>query len=130
MRELFEGLGFVAMALAMAAGPVIVLIAALRHHARLQERRYAFLLELADRNQPLPPQMLTQRAPAEADRRHGFVLLCGAIGLWLTLVALPLEYTEGHRLGELWGLALLPAMIGLGYLLSWWMASRGPRQHG
>lgn len=124
VRQLFEGLGFILMAGGLALGPVAVLIAALRLHARRQERRYRFLLELADRQQPLPAQLLLERTPAEADRRRGVVLLGGAVGLWLTLQALPLEYDTGHRLGELWGLACLPLMVGLGYLVSWRMARK------
>jgi hypothetical protein len=27
--------------------------------------------------------------------------------------------------GSLWGLGLLPLMIGLGYLASWWLNRRG-----
>lgn len=125
MRQLFEGLGFILMAGGLALGPVAVLIAALRLHAQRQERRYRFLLDLADRQQPLPPQLLVERSPAEADRRRGIVLVGGAIGLWLTLQALPLTYgAEDRRIAELWGLACLPLMVGLGYLLNWWMARK------
>lgn len=130
LNELVVGVTMALLALAMVIGPVLVLIGLMRHQTRQKEQRYRFLLDLAERQQPLPAELLKERTPTEADRRRGFVLVCGALGLWLSLQALPLEYSEGHRVGELWGLACLPLMVGLGYLASWWMGVRGSRHDG
>jgi hypothetical protein len=73
---------------------------------------------------------LQEPSPADRDRRRGLVLVCGAAGLWLTLLSLPVQYGDGHPVSDLWGLACLPLMVGLGYLASWWVAVRGPRGHG
>ena len=41
-----------------------------------------------------------------------------------TLLALPVHFDDGQSVGNLWGLGLLPLMIGLGYLASWWLNQR------
>lgn len=125
--NIFEQIGFLFFASGIALGPVVVLIAALRHSAKRQESRHRFLLDLAQR-QSLTADMLVEPSAGERDRRRGVVLIAGAVGLLLMLLALPMEYAPGHRLAELWGLACLPALVGGGYLLNWWMArgqSRG-----
>ncbi|MDL5030738.1 DUF6249 domain-containing protein [Pelomonas sp. APW6] len=130
VNELFVAIGVTLAILASVAGPVIVLLRLMRHQTRQKEQRYRFLLELADRQQALPPELLLEPTPTDADRRRGLVLVSGGLGLFLTLVALPLEYNEGHRLSELWGLACLPLMVGLGYLVSWWLGERDARAGG
>lgn len=130
VNELFVGLGMIAVTLVAIIGPVMVLLRLMRHQTRQKEQRYRFLLDLADRQQALPPELLKEPTPTEADRRRGLVLVSAAVGIWLSLQLLPLEYSEGHRLGELWGLACLPLMVGLGYLASWWLGQRGQRADG
>lgn len=130
MNELFVVIGVTIAILASVAGPVLVLLRLMRHQTRQKEQRYRFLLELADRQQTLPPELLLEPTSADADRRRGVVLVSGGLGVFLMLVALPLEYNEGHRLSELWGLACLPLMVGLGYLASWWMGQRDARVNG
>jgi len=41
-----------------------------------------------------------------------------------TCLALPGEVDRGLDIGRLWGIGLLPLMIGLGYLASWWLNRR------
>ena len=130
VNELFVGLGMIVVTLVAIIGPVMVLLRLMRHQTRQKEQRYRFLLDLADRQQTLPPELLLEPTPTDADRRRGLVLVSGGLGLFLTLVALPLEYNEGHRLSELWGLACLPLMVGLGYLVSWWLGERDARAGG
>lgn len=130
VNELLVGLGMIVVTLVAIIGPVMLLLRLMRHQTRQKEQRYRFLLELADRQQPLPAELLTEPTPTESDRRRGLVLVSAALGVWLSLQLLPLEYSEGHRLGELWGLACLPLMVGLGYLASWWLGQRSQRADG
>lgn len=130
VNELWVGLGMIVVTLVAILGPVMLLLRLMRHQTRQKEQRYRFLLELADRRQPLPLELLKEPTPAESDRRRGLVLVSAAMGVWLSLQLLPLEYSEGHRLGELWGLACLPLMVGLGYLASWWLGQRSQRTDG
>ncbi|MGM9516284.1 DUF6249 domain-containing protein [Roseateles sp. DB2] len=130
VNELWVGLGMIVVTLVAILGPVMLLLRLMRHQTRQKEQRYRFLLELADRRQPLPLELLKESTPTESDRRRGLVLVSAAMGVWLSLQLLPLEYSEGHRLGELWGLACLPLMVGLGYLASWWLGQRSQRTDG
>lgn len=130
VNEIFVAIGMTLAILASVAAPVVVLLRLMRHQTRQKEQRYRFLLELADRQQTLPPELLLEPKSTDADRRRGLVLVSGGLGLFLTLVALPLEYDEGHRLSELWGVACLPLMVGLGYLVSWWLGERDARAGG
>jgi membrane protein DedA with SNARE-associated domain len=34
------------------------------------------------------------------------------------------EMHDGARISSLWGIGLLPLMIGLGYLANWWLNRR------
>ncbi len=130
VNELLIGLGMIVVTLVAIVGPVMLLSRLMRHQTRQKEQRYRFLLDLADRRQPLPPELLKEPTPTESDRRRGLVLVSAGVGVWLTLQLLPLEYSEGRRLGELWGLACLPLMVGLGYLASWWLGQRSQRADG
>ena len=38
--------------------------------------------------------------------------------------ALPFEMHDGSRISSLWGIGLLPAMTGLGYLANWLLNRR------
>jgi hypothetical protein len=83
------------------------------------------LLELADKGVDLPAQLLTEPRVVYSERRRALVLIGGGFGLMLTMLALPGEFDDGHSVRSLWGLGLLPLMIGLGYLASWWLNRRG-----
>ena len=105
--------------------PVLITALVLRYRRTRAEMRYRFLLQLAEAGVALPATLPGEAAPQDCDRRRALVLLAGGIGLGLMLVALPLEFPRGHRLAELWGLGILPVMLGLGYLGNWYMSRRG-----
>ncbi len=105
--------------------PVLITALVLRYRRTRAEMRYRFLLQLAEAGVALPATLPGEAAPQDCDRRRALVLLAGGIGLGLMLVALPLEFPRGHRLAELWGLGILPVMLGLGYLGNWYLSRRG-----
>lgn len=105
--------------------PVLITTLVLRHRRARAEMRYRFLLQLAESGVELPATLPGESTPQHCDRRRALVLLAGGIGLSVTLVALPLDYHAGHRLAELWGLGILPVVLGLGYLGNWYLAGRG-----
>jgi len=105
--------------------PVLITALVLRHRRVRAEMRYRFLMQLAESGVALPATLPGEATPQQCDRRRGLVLLAGGIGLSLTLLALPLEFPAGQRLGQLWGLGLLPVMLGLGYLGNWLLTRRG-----
>jgi hypothetical protein len=62
---------------------------------------------------------------AYSERRRALVLIGTGLGLMAMFLALPIQLDSGRSIGGLWGMGLLPLMIGLGYLASWWLNRRG-----
>lgn len=104
--------------------PVLIVLIVLRYRYVQTQARYRTLLQLAEKGVELPPELLAEPQVAEAERRRALVLIAGGLGVMATLLALPGHLDDGRSLGSLWGLGLLPLMIGLGYLASWWLNRR------
>lgn len=111
--------------LVVMAAPVLIVLTVLRYRYRQTQARYQALMQLADKGVELPPQLLVEPQIAYSERRRALVLISGGIGMMLTLLVLPGQFDDGHRVSELWGLGLLPLTTGLGYLASWWLNRRG-----
>ncbi|MGB3746779.1 MAG: DUF6249 domain-containing protein [Rhodanobacter sp.] len=104
--------------------PVLIVLILLVYRSQQTQARYRTLLQLADKGVPLPPELLVEPHVVYCERRRALVLIGSGLGLMATLLALPGQAGTGHSLGSLWGLGLLPLMIGLGYLASWWLNRR------
>ncbi|WP_158637069.1 DUF6249 domain-containing protein [Arenimonas daejeonensis] len=109
--------------------PVLITALVLRYRRARAELRYSFLLKLAESGVALPATLPGEATPQDCDRRRALVLLAGGFGLALMLIALPFEFPRGHRVAELWGLGILPVVLGLGYLCNWFL-SRPGSTHG
>lgn len=107
------------------SAPVLLVLIVFRYRYRQTQARYRMLLELADKGVELPAQLLTEPHVVYSERRRALVLIGGGLGLMAMMLALPGELDSGHSIHSLWGLGLLPLMIGLGYLASWWLNRRG-----
>ncbi len=105
--------------------PVLIVVILLRYRHRQTQARYQAMLQLADRGVALPPQLLVEPNLEYSERRRALVLIGGGLGLMAMFLALPGHLDNGLGIGSLWGLGLLPLMIGLGYLASWWLNRRG-----
>jgi len=105
--------------------PVLIVLITLRYRYQQTQARYQMLLQLADKGVDLPAQLLIEPQVAYSERRRGLVLISTGLGLMAMLLALPIQLDNGRSIGGLWGLGLLPLMIGLGYLASWWLNRRG-----
>jgi Domain of unknown function (DUF6249) len=116
---------FLVIPLVVMLAPVLVAWIVLRHRSQQTEARYRTLLLLADKNVDLPPQLLTEPHVAYCERRRALVLVGGGLGLIAMFRALPVRLDNGVGVDSLWGIGLLPLMIGLGYLASWWLNRRG-----
>lgn len=110
---------------AVMLAPVLITALVLRYRRTRSEMRYRLLLQLAEMGVALPAALPGEATPQHCDRRRALVLLAGGIGLSTMLLSLPLEYHVGHRVAELWGLGILPVVLGLGYLGNWYLARRG-----
>jgi hypothetical protein len=106
------------------SAPVLIVLILMRYRYRQTQARYRMLADLADKGVELPPQLLVEPRVVYSERRRALVLIGSGLGLMATLLALPGHFDNGQSLGSLWGLGLLPLIIGLGYLLSWWLNRR------
>ena len=109
--------------LVVMSAPILVALILMRYRFRQNQARYQTLLQLADKGVPLPPELLVE-PQVHSERRRGLVLVSAGLGLMVTLLVLPGHVDDGQSIGSLWGLGLLPLMIGLGYLASWWLNQR------
>jgi hypothetical protein len=116
---------FFVIPLVVMMAPVLIILIMLRYRYRQTQARYQTLLQLADKGVELPPQLLVEPHVVYSERRRALVLIGGGLGLMAMFLALPGQLDNGQRIGSLWGLGLLPLMIGLGYLASWWLNRHG-----
>lgn len=106
-------------------GPTLIVLIFLRYRYLQTQARYSTLLQLAEKGVDLAPQMLAEPRLEYSERRRALVLISGGIGLMVMFAALPGHFDSGLGVRSLWGLGLLPLMVGLGYLASWWLNRRG-----
>lgn len=104
--------------------PVLIVVILLRYRFRQTQARYQTMLQLADKGVELLPQLLVEPKVDYSERGRALVLIGGGLGLMAMFLALPGQFDNGHSIGSLWGLGLLPLMIGFGYLASWWLNQR------
>jgi uncharacterized membrane protein len=81
--------------------------------SRMQHRTIRMLVE---KGQPVPPELLAPPTPAvrqRSDMRRGIVLFMVGVGLLIFLGAVN-DWENGA-----WAIGLIPALIGLGYLMVW-----------
>lgn len=106
-------------------GPTLIVLIFLRYRYLQTQARYNTLLQLAEKGVDLTPQMLAEPRLEYSERRRALVLIGAGLGLMVMFAALPGHFDNGLGVRSLWGLGLLPLMIGLGYLASWWLNRRG-----
>ena len=119
-----------AIPLFVLALPLAIIVLTLRFLRQQTDARYRTLLQLAEKGVDLPLDVLAAQRRPQDDRRRAIVLITGGLGLILCLLALPVETEHGQSIGEIWGVGLLPVMMGLGYLLNWWLETRAGASDG
>ncbi len=115
---------YIFIPLIVMSAPVLIVLILLRYRYQQTQARYRTLLQLADKGVELPPQLLVEPSVLYSERRRALVLIGGGLGLMAMFLTLPGQLDNGRSIGSLWGLGLLPLMIGLGYLASWWLNRR------
>ncbi|HEY3521605.1 MAG TPA: DUF6249 domain-containing protein [Rhodanobacteraceae bacterium] len=106
-------------------GPTLIVLIFLRYRYLQTQARYSTLLQLAEKGVELAPQLLVEPRVEYSERRRALVLIGAGVGLMAMFAALPGHFDNGLGIASLWGLGLLPLMIGFGYLASWWLNRRG-----
>ncbi|MDQ3525776.1 MAG: DUF6249 domain-containing protein [Chloroflexota bacterium] len=115
---------YVLIPLVVMMAPVLIVLILLRYRYRQTQARYQTMLQLAEKGVELPPQLLVEPNLVYSERRRALVLIGGGLGLMAMFLALPGPLDNGLSIHSLWGIGLLPLMIGLGYLASWWLNRR------
>lgn len=104
--------------------PVLIVFIVFRYRQQRSKIRYEALVQLAEKGVTLTPQLLTEPQAVYSERRRALILIGTGLGIMLMFFAVPGHFDNGYSLSNLWGLGLLPLMIGLGYLASWWLNRR------
>ncbi|HXS74426.1 MAG TPA: DUF6249 domain-containing protein [Rhodanobacteraceae bacterium] len=115
---------YIFIPLVVMLAPVLIVLILLRYRYQQTQARYRTMLQLADKGVEFPPQLLGEPNVEYSERRRALVLIGGGLGLMAMFLALPGQFDNGHSIGSLWGLGLLPLMTGFGYLASWWLNRR------
>lgn len=92
--------------------PVVIVLAVLRHRASRQKSINEMVLKLADRGQPIPPELFLEPGKRRRSEVSSGLSLVGAgIGL------MGFFWIADAR--EAIGLGFVPLMIGIGQLIAW-----------
>lgn len=91
--------------------PVAIVVVVLIFRQRRNAMLHKTLAAMIDKGVPIPPELLTpaERRP-KSDLRRGITLVATGIGM---VVFFALQHEE------VWGLGLIPLLIGIGYLVVW-----------
>lgn len=109
-------IGLVAVLLIFGS-PFLIVIAVLRHRMRKQNMVNELALRLAEKGQPVPPELFAQAAPpARSDLRRG--IIWASVGLGVVIFGA----FDGDA--DVMGLGFIPVMIGLGFAIAAWLENR------
>lgn len=105
-----ELIGMVAVILTFLV-PVAIVVLVLRHRGRRQRETHELVMKLADKGQPIPPELfLEPAARPKSDLRRGIKLI--AVGLAI----MGFFFFQDDHGGM--GIGFIPVAIGIGYLLA------------
>ncbi|HYD80717.1 MAG TPA: DUF6249 domain-containing protein [Paucimonas sp.] len=122
---MFEGVhdltGLVAVSLIFGM-PAIILIAVLLYKAHRVTMLRETIEHMVDKGQQVPPEMLKSlqdtASRGKSPLRTGIVLT--ALGLGMLIMFL----SGGESMQQRWGIAMIPLLLGLGFLLMWKLDGR------
>jgi len=86
---------------------------------RQQIERQVTLRLMVEKGATIPPELLSPPKQKKSDLRRGAVLLCTGLGMMACFALL--------NVGQpgLWGVGLIPTLMGLGYLVVWKLEPNG-----
>jgi hypothetical protein len=99
--------------------PVVVVWLVLRFRAQRNQLVYDTAVKLADKGQPVPPELFANLNPTGSDLRRGLVLAMFGLALSICL----------YDVGAPWTFGLIPLLMGVGFLIVWQLEKRGTGQH-
>jgi hypothetical protein len=90
--------------------PVTLVGIILWYKARRNQLLHDTALKLAEKGQPVPPELFADTSGPHANLRLGVVLLMLGIGIALSLYLIDLRS---------WAFGIIPMFMGIGYLIVW-----------
>ena len=97
------------------AMPVVLAALVLWYQLRKTQRVHDLALRLAEKGQPVPPELFSGTHTKQSDLRRGLVLV--GLGMGLSICLAQLEAP--------WSIGMIPLFMGIGYLLVWKLESGG-----
>ncbi len=94
--------------------PVVIVWLILRSRAERNRLVYDTAVKLADKGQPVPPELFANLNQTGSDLRRGVVLIMFGAALSITLA----------EVGAPWTFGLIPLFMGIGYLIVWQFEKR------
>jgi hypothetical protein len=92
-----------------ALAPILIVWLILRARGERNRLVYETAVKLADKGQPVPPELFQNLNQRGSDLRRGLVLMLFGISLCIAL----------YEVGTFWTFGLIPAFMGIGYLIVW-----------
>ena len=89
--------------------PVVIVWLILRSRAERNRLVYETAVKLADKGQPVPPELFANLNQPTSDLRRGVVLVMFGAALSICL----------YEVGAPWTFGLIPLFMGAGYLIVW-----------
>ena len=94
--------------------PVSLVGIILWYKARRNQLLHETALKLAEKGQPVPPELFADQREPYSNLRRGVVLVMLGLGICLAL------YLVGMRF---WAFGIIPMFMGVGYLIVWKLES-------
>jgi hypothetical protein len=99
--------------------PFLIVMAVLRHRYSKQRMMADVALKLAERGQPVPPELFSDAPPVKSDLRRG--IIWASVGLGIAVFGA----FDGDN--DVIGIGFIPVMIGLGFAVAAWLDNRQRR---
>jgi hypothetical protein len=87
--------------------------------ARREHERHETLRKMVEKGQEIPSALLIPPHLPASDLRRGLVLLGSGIGITVMLVG-----ARDQDLRSMWGAGLIPTLMGIAYLITWWIGRK------
>lgn len=101
----------------------IVLVVAFSLYFRSRKTReiHGTLRAMVEKGAEIPPDLLTPPTKPDGDLRKGIIYLASGLG-WILFALFFFPHVKGGpEVDGLWSIGAIPGMIGLGYLLIWYL---------
>ena len=100
---------------------VMVVAFSLYFRSRRIREVHGTLRAMVEKGVDIPPDLLAPPARKDGDLRKGVIFLTSGLG-WLLFAVFFFPHVEGGpEVQSLWSIGLIPGMIGLGYMLLWYL---------